>query len=103
MSYEILKSSVSKTIIITGYVSNVMNQHIIKHIKTHPIENYIDLDDGYQTIAYSKYTLPSNCLLKITGTVIETRGEFERNGEMETKIDDSYVEYHILVDSWKTF
>ena len=102
MSMLSLKNSVGKSITLTGKISKIMWQHIFGHFPSHPIENFFDLPDDSQLVVYSTEPLPEKFDLEITGKVIEIYGPPKRPEEkQESKVDDTYSEYHILLESYK--
>jgi hypothetical protein len=101
LTYEILKNNVGKQIALEGHVSDVMWQHLMKYNPEYPRENYFDLPGNLQIVAYSKDSLPKNRQIQIIGQIIEIRGGSKRPQEKLSKVDETYVEYHILVNSWK--
>jgi hypothetical protein len=95
-----LGKNVGKMVTIKGHVSNIMWQHLMAYNKAYPHNSYFEIPDNNQIVLYSKNPLPNDRELTVTGKVIEVRGSSKRPGERESKVDDTYVEYHLLVDSW---
>jgi len=95
-----LAKNVGNTVTIIGHVSNIMWQHLMTYDKAYPYNAYFDIPDSNQIVVYSKKPLPESGELAVTGKVIELRGSSKRPGQKESKVDDTYVEYHILADSW---
>jgi hypothetical protein len=97
---------VDQAIQLEGQCSKIMWQHLMGFFLEYPHQAYFDLDDGSQTVIYSKQKITSECRLQLTGKVIALRGGSKRpksskNGDnRETKVDETYVEYHLLVDQW---
>ena len=52
--YDLLKDSLGKKLVVKGKISTVIWQHIVGSIEDYPFANYFDLEDGFQTILYSK-------------------------------------------------
>ena len=96
-SYEKLKQTVGKEIAIKGEISTTPWQHTIASLKEHPFIEYFDLEDGFQTVLYSKDDLPKGTFLKIRGTVIEVKGRSKR----PTDEQDEFREYHIVVKEFQ--
>jgi hypothetical protein len=94
-----LKKFVGKNITVIGKCSSIPWQHLMAPSKEFPIENYFDLYNQEQIVVYSKQKLPENVSVKITGIVFEVRGGSKNPNEL-TKIDDSFVEYHINAEKW---
>ena len=87
---------VDKKVILTGKISHVPWQHMIKSVESHPFTEYFDIGD-YQIIIYSKEEIKCNKILKLYGTVIKVEGK----GKRPEPSDDIYTEYHLLVDKWE--
>ena len=80
-----------------GKVSNIMWQHIQTYIETHPNMNYVDLEDGFQIITYSKEPISCSKNLEIVGKVIKVGG----SKDPRLKISDGHCEYHVIAETWK--
>lgn len=96
-SYSILQGSVNRKITIKGSLSKVIWQHLVGYFEEYPHSEYFDLEDGFQTIIYTKEKIESSELLEVTGKVVEIAGR----GKRPTDSEEIYKEYHILVDSYK--
>ncbi|MBD3196245.1 MAG: hypothetical protein GF317_14400 [Candidatus Lokiarchaeota archaeon] len=94
---EFLAENQGKIVEIEGTVSNIMRQHIQIHKETHSYSQYIDLEDGYQTITYTKDEINCEGAIKIKGIVIEVTG----SPDPRSKVSEDYAEYHIIANSWK--
>ena len=66
--------------------------------RSHPLENYLDLDDGFQIVIYSKEELKCKADIEITGEVMEIVGGGEKGSKLG---EEEHYEYHIKVNSWK--
>lgn len=97
-SYDTLKVSLNKQIKIRGRISSIPWQHTIASIQQYPFIEYFDLEDGFQTIIYSKEKINSQNILEITGKVIEVKGRSKRPTNEE---HDEYTEYHIIVQRFE--
>lgn len=96
--YEKLKDSLNKSNSFKGIISEIPWQHLVASIKDYPHAEYFDLEDGFQTIIYSKEKILSKTKLLVTGTVIEVKGRSKRPTDEEEK---NYSEYHILVNEYR--
>ncbi len=87
--------NLGKKVEIEGRVSEIPWQHLIK-TDTGKEAVYIDLDDGYQIVAYIEGE--TNCAgrLRLEGTVIEVVGRSKRPGS-----DERFVEYQLDVSDWE--
>lgn len=92
-----LKENVGNTIKIKGKKANGLWQHMQKNIETHQIINYINIDDTYQIVAYTKDKIKCEDRIELTGEIIELRG----SKHPRSKVDESFSEYQMIVDSWK--
>lgn len=93
-----LKKNVGEKITIRGEISNIMWQHFGKYVEGYPHENYIDLDDNTQIVVYTKKPIKCKGLVELIGEVIAIDSS---NNEPESKIHDGFIEYQLVVDSWK--
>jgi hypothetical protein len=87
------------TVTVHGRVATVIWQHIVGHVPGKKAA-YFDVEaEDRQTVVYWKE--PPTCagLIEVTGQVIEVRGPPKRPGAKESKVDDSYGELHIDVES----
>lgn len=91
-----IQNAVGQTIMVKGHVSNIQWQHIIRFNKENPIISYVDLDDGFQIVVYSKEILPNKENILIKGKIIKINGPSKRPGE--SKVDDTYSEYQMIVE-----
>lgn len=91
-----IRNAVDQTIMVKGHVSNIQWQHMIRYDKENPIISYVDLDDGFQIVVYSKGKLPNKESILIKGKIIKISGPSKRPGE--TKVDDTYSEYQMIVE-----
>jgi hypothetical protein len=106
-----LYDHVDQTVQLIGQCSKIMWQHIIGYFPAYPHQAYFDLDDGSQTVIYSMQKLPASGRLELTGKVVEIRGgskrpklvldAYTKKDSRQSKVDETYVEYHLLVDRWK--
>lgn len=95
-SYSLLQTSVNKELTIKGRISTIIWQHMVGFFDGYPNSEYFDLEDGFQTIIYTKEKIETAELIAVTGKVIEITGRAKR----PTDSEDIYKEYHILVDSY---
>jgi hypothetical protein len=93
---EDVRNAVNSTITIKGHISNVQWQHLIKYDHNYPIISYLDLEDSFQIVLYSKTELPKDKELLLKGKVIQIHGSSKRPGE--TKVDETYSEYQFVVE-----
>ncbi|MHA2365449.1 MAG: hypothetical protein ACXAC7_15945 [Candidatus Hodarchaeales archaeon] len=93
-----LKNAINQNISILGQISQAPWQHLILFPKDHPFCHYFDLEDGYQIVIYSMNEINVDGLIRIFGKVITVKGGSKR---LNTKSNDSYTEYHILVEKWE--
>lgn len=98
-SIKFLKQNEGQKVQLEGSISDIMWQHLQVHIKSHPNTNYFDLEDGFQIIAYSKEPMSCESDVEIQGEIkkIERKKDLNSN----TKIQEDYSEYYLIVDSWK--
>jgi hypothetical protein len=85
-------------VVARGRISNTPWQHLIGHVAGKQAD-YFDLEDGGQTVVYLAKPISCPGLVEVAGTVKEVRGSSKRPGGPDTKVDDSYGELHIDVDS----
>lgn len=90
--------SVGEKITLTGKISKIPWQHLIKFINDGDHINYFDLDNGEQIVIYSREPITCRGKMKINGEVILTKGSSKRPQKIK---DDTYQEYQLLVDSWE--
>jgi len=86
-----------KKIMLTGKISHIPWQHMIKAVQSHPYMEYFDVGDD-QIVFYSIEQIDCKSTLTLYGTVIKVEGKSKRPGS-----DDIYTEYHLLVDKWQCF
>lgn len=99
-----LMDHVDQPIQIEGRCSEIIWQHLIGVFPGFPHQAYFDLDDGSQTVIYSKEPITSNKRLILNGKVVSVRGGSKRPRDLQaqrTKVEEDYIEYHVLVDQWK--
>ena len=92
------ENKVGKKITITGKVSTVMWQHFNVSVDGHPHMNYIDLDDTRQVVVYTKDEITCKNAIELTGEVLKIDS---KNNDPRSKIHDGFIEYQLIVDSWK--
>lgn len=90
--------SVGEKITLTGNISKIPWQHLIKFISDRNHINYFDLDNGEQIVIYSREPITCRGKMKINGEIILTKGSSKRPQKIK---DDTYQEYQLLVDSWE--
>lgn len=89
--------SVGEEITLSGNISKIPWQHLIQFISDRDNINYFDLENGEQIVIYSREPITCRGRMKINGEVILTKGSSKR----PQKIDETYQEYQLLVDSWE--
>ena len=85
-----------KKVAIEGSISDMPWQHLINFPETHPVITYLDIG-GDQIVIYTQDSLNCTGKVKVNGTVVKVQGTSKRPGS-----DETYVEYHIIVDSWES-
>ena len=93
-----LSKQVDKQVTITGKISDIPWQHMIASVKGYPKSEYFDLEDKTQIVIYCKNAITERGMISITGKVIGVKGGSKRPGVAKS---ETYVEYHVAVDSWK--
>jgi hypothetical protein len=87
------------TVTVQGRVATVIWQHLVGPVPGKLVA-YFDVEgEDRQTVVYWKEPPACTGLIEITGTVIEVRGPSKRPGEKDAKVDESYSELHIDVES----
>lgn len=86
-----------KKVELVGRISNTPWQHLIGNPAGYPYSEYFDVDD-YQIVIYAKEPLSCATEMIVRGTVYKVQGSSKRPG---SKADNSFVEYHLLVDEWE--
>lgn len=87
------------TVTTRGKVSTIIWQHMMTTVKGKK-HAYFDVDgETTQTVVY--WRAPPTCsgLVEVTGKVIELRGSPKKQGQKESKVDDTYSELHLDVES----
>jgi len=97
-NYSDFIKNLGKQVKMIGKISKVMWQHLAIFVNSHPHMNYFDMDDGYQILIYTKENITCEEKIEIIGKLIKVEGE-RKNPRF--KIHDDYIEYQLLVDSWK--
>ncbi len=92
------KNSIGKKVKFSGKIAKALWQHLTTCVETHPIMNYIDLDEKYQIIVYTQKEISCKNEIEITGKVIKVESEA---GDPRYKISDEFFEYQLIADSWK--
>ena len=89
LMYEEIKNYLAKnegkTITITGKISNIVWQHIISTTNSHPYSSYLDLEDGYQIIIYTKNQLACKERVEVKGKVIRVEGNEDADSKAVAK------------------
>ena len=88
-----------QAIALRGRISKIPWQHLMTGVTGKKAE-YFDLEGGKdQTVVYWKD--PPSCSgdIVVVGKVLEVRGPPKKPGGRDTKVDDSYSELHVDVDS----
>lgn len=92
---------VGRNVELRGRISDVVWQHLVGSFPGRPHSYYFDVGSS-QIIIYSAAPIDCRDSLAVRGRVVEIRGPSKRPGnEGSTKVDESYAEYHILVDTWR--
>lgn len=92
-----LKNYVGKKVAVEGKISKIPWQHLMHPPSSHPFEYYFDMEK-FQIVIYAKKKVACDKTLKVSGTVIELHGAGKGS-----KADETFKEYHVVVDSWKCF
>lgn len=92
---EDLKNFVGKKVVVEGMISTIPWQHLVNPPLTHPVEYYFDVGK-FQILIYAKKKFSCGKTLRVSGTVIELHGAGKGS-----KADETFKEYHVVVDSWK--
>jgi hypothetical protein len=93
-----LEKSVGKLVTLKGKLSDEIWQHMLEYIETHPHEHYFNLSDrNLQIVVYAKEKIDCDNEIEIKGKLIQLKG----NKHPKSKVNESYVEYHLIADSWK--
>lgn len=90
-----LKNFVGKKVVVDGMISEIPWQHLMNPPSTHPVKIYFDVGK-FQIVIYTKKKISCGKTLKVFGTVIQLQGAGKGS-----KVDETYTEYHVVVDSWK--
>ncbi len=89
---------VGKKVKIQGKISNVMWQHLTIITKDHPYMKYVDIDETFQVVAYSKEEITCETNVELMGEIIKVGN---KESDPKYKIHDEFFEYQVIVDSWK--
>jgi hypothetical protein len=88
------------TVTVRGKISTIMWQHMVQPVpgKKH---GYFDVDgEKTQIVVYWEKAPTCTHFIEVTGKVVELRGSSKRPGkQQESKVDESYSERHIDVES----
>ena len=93
-----LKNKVGKKIHLIGKISTIMWQNFNVDIQDHPHINYVDLDDKHQIVIYTKEPVICKDTIELSGEVIKIDS---KDNDPKSKIHDGFIEYQIIVDSWR--
>ena len=101
VKYEDFENNIGKIVKIKGKVATAIWQHLIIQADGYPYMNYIDLDENYQIVVYSKSQIVCENDLEMIGEVLKVKGGSK---DPRSKIhDDIYYEFQFNADSWKCF
>ncbi|MGE3724661.1 MAG: hypothetical protein AB7I41_03865 [Candidatus Sericytochromatia bacterium] len=85
---------------IYGTLTDEIHQHMVHPPPSHKKIAYLKPDIGGQMVIYlNKEAPPCNGALKLSGEVLELRGPSKRPGGPPSKVDETYVEHQLQVDS----
>ena len=92
------EENVGKDVALKGKISEEIWQHMLEYVESHPYENYFNLSDrNIQIVVYAKKKIDCEDEIIIKGKLIQLRG----NKHPRSKVNESYIEYHLIADSWK--
>jgi hypothetical protein len=91
-----MKYHIGKTVELTGRISHTPWQHLMGNPFGFGETYYFDVGD-FQIVIYSKVPIDCAGEVKIRGTVLKIQGPPKSAG---SKVDETYVEYHLAVDEW---
>lgn len=89
-----LSAHVGEAVILVGRMSDTPWQHLVAPPATHPIATYFDVGD-FQILVYTKKTFSEDGKVEVRGDVIEVSGRSK-----SPRSEESYAEYHLVVDEW---
>ncbi len=99
VKFEDFENNVGKIVKIKGKVATAIWQHLIIQADGYPNMNYIDLDENYQIVVYTKSQITCENDLEMIGEVLKVKGGSK---DPRSKIhDDIYFEFQFTADSWK--
>lgn len=87
--------STGQTVSVTGRVSKVPGQHLIRSERAADAV-YFDVDGKGQIVAYVRGGLSTEGRVRLTGTVVSAEGRSKRPGSSER-----YTELQLDVTSWE--
>ena len=85
---------------IRGRVAKIIAAHMMIGVKGKR-PTYFDLEGGGQIVVYAVGELPADTLLELKGTVLEARGPPKKPGQRPSKVDDTYSEEQLDVESFR--
>lgn len=89
-----------QSIVVRGSISKIPWQHLIAP-PPGKVVDYLDLEDGGQTVIYVDKTPPCRGLVEVEGVVLELRGRSKRPGGQPGKVDETYSELQIDVARYR--
>ncbi|MBT9544271.1 MAG: hypothetical protein IV090_02645 [Candidatus Sericytochromatia bacterium] len=97
---DYLTRHAGQKVTIYGRLTDEIHQHMVMPPPSHQKIAYFRPDIGGQTVIYLAKTAPA-CQgpLKLVGQVVELRGSSKRPGEPPSKVDQTYVEHQLRVES----
>lgn len=97
---DYLTRHAGQKVTIYGRLTDEIHQHMVMPPPTHQKIAYFRPDIGGQTVIYlAKTAPPCQGPLKLVGQVVELRGSSKRPGEPPSKVDQTYVEHQLSVES----
>jgi hypothetical protein len=97
---DYLTDFTGQKVTIYGTLTTEIHQHMVQPLPSHPKIAYFKPDIGGQMVIYlSQDIRPCKGPLKLIGQVVELRGPGKRPGGPPSKVDQTYVEHQLRVDS----
>jgi hypothetical protein len=91
-----MRSCTGKKVELTGRISDTPWQHLIGNPFGYGESYYFDVKD-FQIVIYARTPITCPGEITVRGKVIKVQGPPKREGG---KVDETYVEYHLIVDEW---
>ncbi|MBY9004207.1 MAG: hypothetical protein KGD73_09575 [Candidatus Lokiarchaeota archaeon] len=90
--------NVGKKVKFQGKISDIMWQHFTIKTGEHPYMKYIDVNETFQIVVYSKQEITCKTNIELTGELIKVGN---KGNDPRYKIHDEFFEYQLIADSWK--